>query len=96
MFLNQIGNIVREEWLKSAQIRKEIELDEWVNYLMSLGMRLSAALQLSDKSIIESLQPGLHSSRLKQSFSSHYHLRLHGIVMIQNNNDRKKAINLKS
>ena len=30
MFLNQIGNIVREEWLKSAQIRKEIELDEWV------------------------------------------------------------------
>ncbi|MGL5836812.1 MAG: hypothetical protein ACRC1Z_26815 [Waterburya sp.] len=28
MYLNQIGNIVREEWLKSAQIRREIELDE--------------------------------------------------------------------
>ncbi|MGL5939434.1 MAG: transposase [Waterburya sp.] len=30
MYLNQIGKIVREEWLKSAQIRREIELDEWV------------------------------------------------------------------
>ncbi len=30
MFLNQIGNIVRSEWLKSARIRKEIELDKYV------------------------------------------------------------------
>ena len=30
MTLNQIGKIVVEEWLKSAQIRKEIELDEYV------------------------------------------------------------------
>ena len=47
--LNQIGNIVREEWLKSAQIRKEIELDEYV------------------------IMPN----------------HLHGIVVIQNNCDRK-------
>ena len=30
MLLNQIGKMVREEWLKSSQIRQEIELDEWV------------------------------------------------------------------
>lgn len=30
MFFNQIGKIVREEWLKSARIRQEIELDEYV------------------------------------------------------------------
>jgi putative transposase len=41
MFLNQIGKIVREEWLKSAQIRREIELDEWVimpNHLHGIVM----------------------------------------------------------
>lgn len=30
MFLNNVGTMVREEWLKSAQIRSEIELDEFV------------------------------------------------------------------
>ncbi len=30
MQLNQIGQIVIQEWLKSSEIRKEIELDEWV------------------------------------------------------------------
>ena len=30
MFLNHIGKIVREEWLKSSQIHQEIELDEWI------------------------------------------------------------------
>ena len=30
MGLNQIGKMVRDEWLKSAQICQEIELDEWV------------------------------------------------------------------
>ncbi len=55
MFLNQIGNIVRQEWLKSARIRKEIELDKYV------------------------IMPN----------------HLHGIVIIQNNNDRKNAINNK-
>jgi putative transposase len=30
MFLNDAGNIVREEWLKSAKIRSEIELDEFM------------------------------------------------------------------
>ncbi|MTJ08983.1 MULTISPECIES: transposase [unclassified Anabaena] len=28
--LNQIGQIVVQEWLKSSEIRQEIELDEWV------------------------------------------------------------------
>ncbi|MEB3883672.1 transposase [Lyngbya sp. CCY1209] len=28
--LNYIGTIVREEWLKSAQMRQEVELDEWI------------------------------------------------------------------
>ena len=30
MHLNQFGQIVHEEWLKSEQIRKEIKLDEFV------------------------------------------------------------------
>ncbi|MFM8294443.1 MAG: transposase [Microcystaceae cyanobacterium] len=30
MSLNQIGKIVAQEWLKSAEIRQEIELDEWI------------------------------------------------------------------
>lgn len=30
MQLNQFGEIVAEEWLKSAKIRREIELDNWV------------------------------------------------------------------
>ena len=30
MHLNQIGKLVRYEWLKSSLIRQEIELDEWV------------------------------------------------------------------
>jgi putative transposase len=30
MFVNQIGNIVVREWLKSSQMRLEIELDEWI------------------------------------------------------------------
>jgi REP element-mobilizing transposase RayT len=30
MILSEYGNIVKEEWLKSTEIRKEIELDEFV------------------------------------------------------------------
>jgi putative transposase len=30
MVLNHVGRIVREEWLKSVCIRKEIDLDNWV------------------------------------------------------------------
>ncbi|WP_017296214.1 transposase [Geminocystis herdmanii] len=30
MFLNQIGNIVAEEWLNTEKIRKEVVLDEWI------------------------------------------------------------------
>ena len=30
MLLNQIGKIVAQEWLKSAEIRQEIALDEWI------------------------------------------------------------------
>jgi putative transposase len=30
MELNQIGKIVAQEWLKSSEIRQEIELDQWV------------------------------------------------------------------
>jgi putative transposase len=30
MQINQIGQIVMQEWLKSSEIRQEIELDEWV------------------------------------------------------------------
>jgi|688.fasta_scaffold05694_21 REP element-mobilizing transposase RayT len=30
MLLNQIGKIVAQEWLKSAEIRQEIVLDEWI------------------------------------------------------------------
>ncbi|MGB3401681.1 MAG: transposase [Microcoleaceae cyanobacterium] len=30
MHLNQIGNIVAQEWLKSAKMRPNIKLDEWI------------------------------------------------------------------
>lgn len=30
MQLNQIGKVVKQEWLRSATIRKEVELDEWI------------------------------------------------------------------
>jgi REP element-mobilizing transposase RayT len=30
MYLNQIGNVVTQEWVRSSQIRQEIELDTWV------------------------------------------------------------------
>lgn len=30
MILNQIGKIVAQEWLKSAEIRQEITLDQWI------------------------------------------------------------------
>lgn len=30
MLLNQIGKIVAQKWLKSAEIRQEIALDEWI------------------------------------------------------------------
>jgi REP element-mobilizing transposase RayT len=30
MILNQIGKIVTQEWLKSAEIRQEIVLNEWI------------------------------------------------------------------
>jgi putative transposase len=30
MSLNQIGQIVAQEWLNSSKIRQEIELDEWI------------------------------------------------------------------
>ena len=30
MVLNDVGKIVADEWMKSGEIRNEIELDEWV------------------------------------------------------------------
>ncbi len=30
MVFNQIGKIVAQEWLKSSEIRQEIELDQWI------------------------------------------------------------------
>ena len=30
MHLNQIGKIVEQEWLKSAQMRPNLKLDEWI------------------------------------------------------------------
>ncbi len=51
MFLNQIGNIVREEWLKSTRIRKEIELDEWVimpNHLHGIVLIHNNDLKIGD------------------------------------------------
>ena len=30
IILNQIGNMVTKEWLKSSNIRKEIQLDQWI------------------------------------------------------------------
>ena len=30
MYLNAVGDIVREEWLRSPQIRSELDLDRWI------------------------------------------------------------------
>ena len=30
MILNDFGKIVRDEWMRTAQIRKEIEIDEFI------------------------------------------------------------------
>ena len=30
MYLNELGHIVREEWLRSPQIRSELDLDRWI------------------------------------------------------------------
>jgi len=30
MYLNAIGQIVREEWLRSSEIRSELDLDRWM------------------------------------------------------------------
>ncbi len=41
MILNQIGKIVAQEWLKSADIRQELRLDEWIimpNHLHGIVM----------------------------------------------------------
>ena len=41
MLLNQIGKIVAQEWLKSADIRQELKLDAWVimsNHLHGIVM----------------------------------------------------------
>ena len=61
MSLNQIGKIVVEEWLKSAQIRKEIELDEYVimpNHLHGIvlihnDLKIGDRLCLRDRNIVD-------------------------------------------
>jgi REP element-mobilizing transposase RayT len=50
MQLNQVGKIVAQEWLKSSQIRQEIELDEWIimpNHLH--GIVIITAQKFEDK-----------------------------------------------
>ncbi len=56
MLLNQIGNIVREEWLKSSQIRQEIKLDKYVimpNHLHGIVMIHNNDLKIGDRSAID-------------------------------------------
>ena len=62
MLLNQIGKIVREEWLKSAQIRAEIELDEYVimpNHLHGIVViqnndwKIGDRVYLRDRNIVD-------------------------------------------
>jgi REP element-mobilizing transposase RayT len=47
MSLNQIGKIVAQEWLKSSQIRQEIELDEWI--IMPNHLHGIVAITANDK-----------------------------------------------
>ena len=53
IYVNQIGKVVQEEWLQSATIRKEIELDEWVimpNHLH--GIVIINSINSQDKEVI--------------------------------------------
>ena len=57
MYVNQIGKVVQEEWLQSATIRKEIELDEWVimpNHLH--GIVIINSINNQDKEVIHQEQ----------------------------------------
>lgn len=44
MSLNDFGQIIREEWLRSKEILKEIELDEWIITLAPHYVRCSASV----------------------------------------------------
>jgi len=53
MNLNDLGQIVVEEWIASAHIRREIELDEWVvmpNHLHGIVIIVDASIRATDRS----------------------------------------------
>ena len=67
MQLNLIGQIVVQEWLKSSEIRQEIELDEWVlmpNHLHGIVWIQDQDQEMGDR-IEELNQEGLHRKPLQ-------------------------------
>jgi len=52
MHLNQIGKIVEQEWLKSAQMRPNIKLDEWIimpNHLHVIVWIVQSGLEIKSE-----------------------------------------------
>lgn len=51
MVLNEYGNVVQDEWLKSTKIRKEIELDEFI--VMPNHLHGILLIKNNDNAIVE-------------------------------------------
>ena len=56
MRLNQIGKVVQQEWLNSATIRQEIELDEWI--IMPNHLHGIVIINNTDKNCATNLNQG--------------------------------------
>jgi REP element-mobilizing transposase RayT len=75
MQINQIGQIVMQEWLKSSEIRQEIELDEWV----LMPNHLHGIVWIKNQA--EDQKKGLHSEGLHSEGLHRKPLRIEKICL---------------
>ena len=75
MQINQIGQIVMQEWLKSSEIRQEIELDEWV----LMPNHLHGIVWIKNQA--EDQKKGLHSEGLHSQGLHSQGLRIEKICL---------------
>lgn len=82
MVLNEYGKIIAEEWIKSSEIRQEIELDEWIvmpNHFHAIiaiahqpPVRANGCSPLSNPSaFVHSMRFGNASGLSRASFQCH-------------------------
>ncbi len=75
MQINQIGQIVIQEWLKSSEIRQEIELDEWI----LMPNHLHGIVRIKNQA--EDQKKGLHSEGLHSEGLHRKPLRIEKICL---------------